>query len=482
MQAKKGLCGPQVFRAIGKGNSMHIRRGAHGMNSALKRGFFFAGCMFFICSLLYGGGQGDKSAAEKVKETPGTLTVWLGGQWEFATDRDTFTGWYKKVSLDFEKEHPGTKVELVYLSDDTYLPQLAAAGEASAGPDITYLWPGIFCMEFVWKGYIEPIDSYFPSDELKQYMGVDQRLFEGKHYGVPHYTAGKPLFYNKEILKKVGVDPDDAVSTWEKFMKACERVKQAGYIGVALGAKDWYGGYVIGNFSAQVIDSPGGMMDMALGIKQFNSYPFLKVWETQEQIARNGYAPPDADTIGLWPGMEYFDRGEAAFVFNCDINTTRYIKLLGEDALGVAKVPRFGNAKQADRYVFEAQAMGITTWSPRKQAAAQWLGYLHKPAIFNDYYETVGNIPPDLRFDPSRLKYPQLKKIYKWLKEGTAFWGENFYPTLVDGDGAIQAGQLVYNKELDAKGAAQMMDDIAAQWRKVNASEVENFKKWRADF
>ncbi|MEU8280450.1 extracellular solute-binding protein, partial [Microbispora bryophytorum] len=53
----------------------------------------------------------------------------------------------------------------------------------------------------------------------------------GKTYGVPIGANTLALYYNKEVLKKAGVDAD-AVKDWASLTAALEKVKAAGKKGI----------------------------------------------------------------------------------------------------------------------------------------------------------------------------------------------------------------------------------------------------------
>ncbi len=60
---------------------------------------------------------------------------------------------------------------------------------------------------------------------------------DGHIYGVARDVAEVVLWYNKALFKQAGVDPA-SLETWDGFLAAVQKLKDAGITPLALGAKD----------------------------------------------------------------------------------------------------------------------------------------------------------------------------------------------------------------------------------------------------
>jgi raffinose/stachyose/melibiose transport system substrate-binding protein len=67
--------------------------------------------------------------------------------------------------------------------------------------------------------------------------GVKAFTYDGKVYGAPMKTSLEILWYNKELLKKAGVDPA-SLATWNGFLEAVKKCKAAGITPLATGGGD----------------------------------------------------------------------------------------------------------------------------------------------------------------------------------------------------------------------------------------------------
>jgi ABC-type glycerol-3-phosphate transport system substrate-binding protein len=61
-------------------------------------------------------------------------------------------------------------------------------------------------------------------------FGVDPGI-----YGVPVDVMNIQILYNKDLFKKAGLDPDRPPKTWDEFLQAGRKLKQAGIIGMVSG-------------------------------------------------------------------------------------------------------------------------------------------------------------------------------------------------------------------------------------------------------
>ncbi len=418
--------------------------------------------------------EAEKST-EKVK-----LVAWIGGDW----DQPGLFSAIEAIADNYKEIEPNVEIELVNVAVDTVLEQTESVVQAKSGPDIVFTWAGSWSIGFVWKGGLSFIDDFIPEDEYEHYIGVEQRMWEGKHYGVPYYIAGKPMLYNKELFKKAGLDPNEFPKKWDDFLDVCQKIKDAGITPIGMGVTDWFGGYFVGELAPQVMDSPLPILEMSVGeTKNFTDEAYLAMWEKIYELYKLGYFNEDADSLNLWQAWEMFAKGDSAIAFQGDYQIPFISETIGAENIGVATIPAFGNSIQTDKYVLEVHGGSITSWSPNKQAAADFLMYIHDPKSMNILYEVAGILPPDDRFDFSVITNPALKDAMALINErGTAQWYENYMPIMVDELGNYAGAQKMFSGELDAKGMVEFVEDAAMRWRESNPDELSNFKKWAESY
>jgi ABC-type glycerol-3-phosphate transport system substrate-binding protein len=74
---------------------------------------------------------------------------------------------------------------------------------------------------FLVEGHFEDLGPYMAKDtEVKEsdFMGalLDLNRYNGKVYGLPLACSAPLLYYNKDIFRKAGLDPDKPPATWNE--------------------------------------------------------------------------------------------------------------------------------------------------------------------------------------------------------------------------------------------------------------------------
>ena len=144
----------------------------------------------------------------------------------------------------FEDAHPGVKVEMSYYSYEDFSKAIPAALAAGNPPDLIFGDPTApNTPNFVKAGQLDPlqplIDKYGWEDRLQPgVMTFYNPLYGGETYGIPLFAAQRGIFYNKDILAKVG---GTVPTTLDEFEALLAKVKAAGYTPLFMGSADKYG-------------------------------------------------------------------------------------------------------------------------------------------------------------------------------------------------------------------------------------------------
>lgn len=164
-----------------------------------------------------GQGGEQRQAAEPVK-----LTLW--------TFQDQHKQYYEDALARWNEQHPDKPIDLsieTYPNEDMHNKLLIALQSGVGAPDIVdininffhnYLKGDIQLLEL--NDLIEPeIDKFIKSR-------FDIYSKDGKYYGIDFHAGITVVYYNKEILDKAGVNPDD-IKTWNDYIEAGKKVVAA---------------------------------------------------------------------------------------------------------------------------------------------------------------------------------------------------------------------------------------------------------------
>lgn len=265
----------------------------------MKRFLILGAALLFVLALpVFAHGSQQRSAASSSKAAKHTLTVW-----EYFSVKSQVKE-LKDLAKLFNKTNPNTKVNDVFVPYAHMTNKVVAAAAANSGPDVV-LYNGPTIGQLVDAGALKNMTSDWNSFSGKNQFGSGVvGKVNGKVYGVQGYVNLLGLWYNKNILNKVGIKPPKTISQLTSDLK---KVKKAGYTGITLTGKpndqgEWQAypwlsafGWNYGNPKTATIQ---------------------KAFSTIADWAKQGYLPQIAVTWGQAQPFQKFLTGKVAFAEN----------------------------------------------------------------------------------------------------------------------------------------------------------------------
>ena len=166
-----------------------------------------------------GGGASDSGGGEAIqnaKQIDVNSMDGAKGQVTYCTGKDT-TGETKEWSKQFNQQHKsdGLSVKIVEFpaSADEQRTQFVQRQEAKAADCDVFRSDVIWTAEFASQGWLYDMTPYIEGrkDEFIQ-PSIDTATYEGKIWGVPHYTNAALLYYRTDKI-------DSAPATWQEVYK-----------------------------------------------------------------------------------------------------------------------------------------------------------------------------------------------------------------------------------------------------------------------
>jgi multiple sugar transport system substrate-binding protein len=169
----------------------------------------------FICllTLLMGCGGGDNS--QKVK-----LSFW-----QFWTSPDVKPT-VEKLVHEYEEQHPKVAIDMVDLTWSDGHDKIVVAFDTKLAPDIVELgsdWIGEFASQHV----LMDLTSFYDSSEAKLMMW-ESAMYKGKAYAVPWLLGTRILYYNKDLLKRIGNESAKPPITWAELLDQSNKITALG--------------------------------------------------------------------------------------------------------------------------------------------------------------------------------------------------------------------------------------------------------------
>lgn len=147
---------------------------------------------------------------------------------------------YERIAAEFEAAHPGVDIEIKFLENQAFKSKLTTLLQSDARPDIFYSWGGGVFEAQAEAGVLRDI-SDLADDEWRATLSPAAlsafTASDGKLYGAPFKITQVGFWYNKALLEKAGVTPED-LATWDGFLAAVRKIKDAGITPIALGGGD----------------------------------------------------------------------------------------------------------------------------------------------------------------------------------------------------------------------------------------------------
>lgn len=164
------------------------------------------------------GGSGQQPSNQAV-------TGEVKGQVSFQTWnlKSKFGDYFNGLISEFEKQHPGTKIEWLDQPADGYADKLSADASAGTLPDIMNLSPDL-AYPLHQKKLLLDLDTAAP--EAKQdylpnawqgYVMPSPDPAQRRNVAFPWYLNTGPNFYNKQLFSQNGLDPNKPPKTYDEL-------------------------------------------------------------------------------------------------------------------------------------------------------------------------------------------------------------------------------------------------------------------------
>lgn len=271
------------------------------------------------------------------------------------------------VIEQFEKDNPGVSIRNEQISWNNGLDKVVVAMANGRAPDICELgstWTGRFMAE----GALIDVSSQF-ADLKPEYLMWEPVTLDGRLYGMPWLVSTRVMFYNRDLFRQAGLDPDRPPQTWADLLEATRRIHNPaeGLYGFGMNAGEGHilykkfmpfawgnGGQIIDAADRFVFDSPAtrGALDFYLKLKEF-SY-----CEKQDLLD------------------EAFKRGKLGLAVSGSWNFARYPVEAPELDFGVALMPKPAADKGFSTSFLGGQVLALFKTCKNPEIAAKFIRFL----------------------------------------------------------------------------------------------------------
>ena len=360
----------------------------------------------------------------------------------------------------FEAANPDISVNAIYPGnyDDTRVRALSAL--ASGEPAQLAVMFSIDAYDLIEQDLVVPFEDVATSDADKEWLGsfypalMANGQIEGKTWGIPFQRSTIVAYYNKDLFRAAGLDPEAPPKTWDEMIS----------MGKALTKDDTYGlmipstGYPYWMFQALAIQNGKEIMSGDGLTTYFDDQAVVDTLEFWKSLSgEHGIMP--TGTVEWGTLRQAFLEGQTAMMWHSTGNLTA-VKNSAKFDFGVAELPanvRLGSPTGGGNfYLFKdttdeekAAALKLMKFMTSPEQAAAWsiaTGYMGvSPAA----YETEALKAYTQEFPPALVARNQLENA---VAEFSTFETARVRDGL---NSAIQSALTGSKEAADALGEAQ---------------------------
>lgn len=298
--------------------------------------------------------------------------------WHMA--EDVWMKCLQEIKAEYEKLHPDVEIVFEPVSLAQKAQKFTIASEAKNAPDVVHM-EFTDLAPYVHKGYLLSLNSLIkkePKNFLSQWADNLVKLseFNGNIYAMPDDAQAIVLFYNTELFKKAGLDPNKPPKTWTEFREYAKKLTTAG--------NQWGFGMVgdkstsltqrllpvIWSFGGDVLneDMTKCVLDSPEAIAGFKFYI--------ELCTKDGVTPPAPNEMSAQNVRTFAAQEKVAMLFGSGWTISIVNNL--NPALNAPEVFRCAPLPVGKEKITFAVAdfWGISAFTKNKEAAWDWVKYL----------------------------------------------------------------------------------------------------------
>ena len=377
------------------------------------------------------------------------------------------TKFIDEYAADFGKENPGIKVTPIYAGSyqDTIVKALTA--HKSGSPPVTSVLLSTDMFTLIDEDAIVPIDNFVKTADDRAWLSSFYKAFMlnsqtgGKTWGIPFQRSTVVLYYNKELFKSAGLDPNKAPATWAEMADVAKKltVKDASGKVTQFGVQIPSSGFPYWLFQGLAIQNGVAMANDTGSAVKFDDPAVNEALQYWIDLTKQGVHPSGIVEWGTTP-KDFFEK-KVAMMWTTTGNLTN-VRTNAKFDFGVAMLPagkkRGSPTGGGNFYIFkkatpaqQEAAFKFAKWITQPERAAKWsmdTGYV---AISEAAYNTAALKKYGADFPPALVARDQLPFA---LAEFSTHDNQRVTKALNDGLQAALTG---------SKTAAQAMKDAQAE-------------------
>ncbi|NMO54801.1 sugar ABC transporter substrate-binding protein [Actinoplanes sp. TBRC 11911] len=240
-------------------------------------------------AVLVVAGCSDAGATSSATDKPtGTATLWA---------RDSEKAFINLLADAYNKTHDG-KVSVTVVPTANFVQKFGTAAASGSGPDIASI-DLVYLPYFASKGVLDDLTAVQNQLSWKDGLSPAHRKlaeYDGKVYALPFTAEASVTFYNKDLFKKAGLNPDKPPANFDEMLADARAIRKLGkdYYGFTMAGQ--CGGCNVFETAPHVWASGGKILSDDGKTAMFDSPQVTDTLTFLRQMWTEGLMPPNAKT------------------------------------------------------------------------------------------------------------------------------------------------------------------------------------------
>lgn len=319
---------------------------------------------------------------------------------------------------DFNESQSNIIVEEIYQGTyDESLNKMKASMDSKTGPSLIQVYE-IGSRFMIDSKSTTPIQKFvdaegFDMSQLEENI-TNYYTFDGQLHSMPFNTSNAILYYNKDMFKAAGLDPEKAPATFEEVKKYAEKLTVNGQAGASFAIYGWFMEQFFANQGSDYLNNGNGRSSAATE-SLVNNEVGLQTLTWWKELVDSGnvlnLGRSTADT------KKAFLAGQIAMTLDSTASLRGMVDAAeGQFEIGTGFLPKAEGANEGGIIVGGASLWIMNNKSDEEQQAAwEFIKYLAKPETQAYWNVNTGYFPITKKAYEQKLiidnlaKYPQFQ-------------------------------------------------------------------------
>lgn len=386
-------------------------------------------CCMMITFFLAGCGSKEETANMEKNTAPSQTSGASAAEpvsieyWQYFYE--TKVNLMDELIKEFQDKNPDITVVQKHFPYDSYQQKVAAAISAGTGPDIINLYYG-WVPKYVKSGTLQelPAES-FSAEEIESTFApmVKVNKIDGKYYTVPTAVRTLGLFWNKDIFKANGLDPETPPKTLEELVdmaKKCTSVKNGKLEIEGLTFQpsgqlhSWFRPVLLKQFGQEPISEDKKTVQWNASENGYKAFEFLVNLAKVDKVGEKDFFTDDSTA---------FISGKAAIHIDGSYRLGS-LKTQAKDLnYGVTVLPSY-NGVETSFGSFWTNGITTNATGAKLDASVKFLKHLTSTETMKTWTEKIGEIGArtEIANDPELLKDEKLAPFIKQLPVADSYF------------------------------------------------------------